>query len=86
MIRNYRYGFNYKNFTFGWFKKELYRLPSKSGLSFYPLKKLNLIDVGNKKGYRIVRDKKTIDQLKELTEVINFEYVINGKQSEDTPF
>lgn len=86
MIRIYRYGFKYKNFTFGWFKKNLYRLPSESNLKFYPLKKLNIIDIGNKKGYRIVRDKKTIEQLQEMTEVINYKHIINGNKSEHTPF
>ena len=87
MVRIYKYGFKYKNFNYGWYKKELYRLPSVNFKNQnFPLKKLKLIDVGNKKGYRLFRDKKTLEQLEELTEVINYEYVVNGKQSKDTPF
>lgn len=87
MIRVYKYGFTYKHFNYGWYKKDLYRLPSvNSKNQNFPLKKLNLIKVNKKKGYRLLRDKKTLDQLEELTEVINYKYVINGKNSEDTPF
>jgi hypothetical protein len=86
MVRLYKYGFYYKNFNFGWYKKKLYRLPSESKKNNYPLKQMDIIPVGKKEGYRIVRDKKTIDQLMEMTELINFKHIINGKDSEDTPF
>lgn len=91
MTTNYKYGFDYKRFSFGWKNKELHRLPSvlsydNGDIKSFPLKKLPLIDVGNKKGYRIVKDRKTIDQLMEMTEVINYTHTVNGKQSEDTPF
>lgn len=86
MIKNFKYGFQYKGFNFGWKNKKLYRLSSTKSLKSYPFKKLSEIKIGNKKGYRVVRDKKTIEQLMELTEVINYKYVINGKGSVDTPF
>ncbi len=86
MIIKYKYGFEYKSFLFGWKNKELYRLPSVSDLRHYPLKKLNKIPIGKKIGYRVVRDKKTINQLMELTEIINYNYIIAGKQNKDCPF
>lgn len=86
MVRNYKYGFEYRGFTFGWFKKELYRLPSIVHLRSYPIRKLNKIKVGNKDGYRVVRDRLTVDQLMEMTEVIDFTHTINGMGSENCPF
>lgn len=86
MIQIYKYGFEYKGMTFGWKNKELFRLPSTKNKRSYSLKKVPLITVGNKKGYRIVRDKKTIEQLMELTETINYKYVVNGKNDDDCPF
>lgn len=86
MIINFKYGFEYKNFLFGWHKKKLYRLPSVSNNRNYDLKLLSRIKIGKQEGYRVVRDKKTINQLKELTEQINYTYVVNGYKSKDTPF
>tara|TARA_R110000772_G_scaffold35637_9_gene85853 strand:+ start:3897 stop:4157 length:261 start_codon:yes stop_codon:yes gene_type:complete len=86
MVWTFKYGFDYKGFSFGWKDKALYRLPSEKNLKNYPLKILSIIKVGNKEGYRVVREKKTIDQLKEITEVINYKYVINGGKSKDCPF
>ena len=89
MIINFKYGFKYKNFLFGWHdskEDELYRLPSVSNNRNYDLKLLSKIKIGKQEGYRIVRDKKTINQLKELTEQINYTYVVNGYKSKDTPF
>lgn len=89
MIQNFKYGFEYKGFNFGWKDKKLFRLPTTTkDLRSYPLKELPIIEIGKKKnkGYRIVRDKKTIEQLMEITEVIDYKYEINGKKSKDTPF
>lgn len=86
MIIKYKYGFSYKEFLFGWKDKELFRLPTVKKLRAYPLRKLDKILIGNNDGYRIVRDRKTIKQLMEITEIINHNYVINGKNNKDTPF
>lgn len=86
MIIIYKYGFTYKGFLFGWKEKKLYRLPSEKNLRNYSLKELSKIKINNHDGYRVVRDKKTIKQLMEMTELINYRYVVNGKQSNDTPF
>ncbi len=86
MIQIYKYGFEYKGFLFGWKNKTLYRLPTYKNGRSYPLRKINHIEINNKIGYRVVRDKKTIEQLMEMTEIINYKYIINGSHSEDTPF
>ena len=86
MTVNYKYGFEYKGFNFGWLNKKLYRLPSTKNLRSYPLKELNEIKINKSKGYRVVRDRKTIKQLMEMTEIINFKYTINGKNNNDCPF
>lgn len=71
MITIFKYGFEYKGLNFGWKDKDLYRLPSEKNLRHYPLKKIPKIKVGLKQGYRVARDKKTVEQLMELTEVID---------------
>ena len=86
MVIHFKYGFEYKGFNFGWKDKNLFRLPSTKHKKHFPLRKLSIIKIGNKKGYRVVKDKKTIDQLMEITEIINYTYTINGKDSTDTPF
>ena len=84
MIIRFKYGFFYKDFLYGWHQKELYRLPSNSGNKKYGLKKLNVIQIGNKTGYRIKRDKLTINQLEQKTIVINQE--ISQIKDQDVPF
>jgi len=71
MILNFKYGFNHDGFLYGWQNQELYRLPSTSGNKSYGLKKLSLIPVGNVEGYRIKRQKFSIQQLLDRTDTIN---------------
>ncbi len=91
MTRTYKYGFTYKNFLFGWTEgfKELHRLKC-NGTRHYSLKKVPLIDIGKakkpKKGYRVLKDHKTKDQLIELTEIIDYEYNIIGANDKDCLF
>lgn len=73
MIITFKYGFEYGGFLYGWYQKELYRLPSTIGTRHYGVKKLNSIMVGNKVGYRVRRAKLTIEQLKDRTMLINRE-------------
>jgi len=40
MIIKFTYGFNFNDVSYGWLKKELYRLPQNIGQRFYPLKKM----------------------------------------------
>lgn len=84
MLHNYKYGFTYKGFKFGWRDKKLYRLPSIVNNRFYPIKELSEIMIHNKVGYRIVRDKKTIEQLKEITVQIDYDHVTVSDK--DCPF
>ena len=84
LIVKFKYGFEYKGFVFGWKDKELYRLPSSSGRNNYVLKKLKKITVGNKMGYRIKRDKLTVEQLEQKTILINKE--IQKITDKDLPF
>jgi len=85
MILIFKYGFEFNGFLFGWNSKELYRLPSVSGVKHYGLKKLPQITVGNKIGYRIKREKFTIDQLKYKTQLIK-PIEINILKDKDLPF
>lgn len=66
----FKYGLEYKGYLFGWYEKELYRLPIKGEKNLL-LKKLNIIKVGNKKGYRLRRDKISIEHIKAMTIAIN---------------
>lgn len=82
----FKYGFFYKKYFFGWHKGDLYRLP-KVGKYTIAFKKLDKIKIGKskKKGYLVAHDRKTIDQLKALTTVINKE-VPDVPKSDDLPF
>lgn len=82
---NFTYGFSYKGFTFGWLKKELYRLPMEGGNRSYPLKKLSLIKVGKQKGYIVRRQKFSLKQLKSKTILIN-KKLFELSNDKDLPF
>ncbi|MCC6516914.1 MAG: hypothetical protein IT275_11230 [Chitinophagales bacterium] len=84
MILNFKYGFQVGNFTYGWLKKELYRLPSISFNRHYPIKKQKKIVVGNQSGYRILRSKYSEKQLAEKTIIINKKIVLI--KNNDVPF
>ena len=77
-------GFTHKGMQYGWKDKELYRLPSvmESGKT-YGLKKLSIIPIGHKNGYRCVKDKLTIDQLKQISHSIHV--VVDDKKHKDLP-
>jgi hypothetical protein len=64
-------GFEYKGLTFGWIGKKLFRLPGILNNRQIGLRKLPVIIVGNKRGYRLARDRKTIDQALAMTDSIN---------------
>jgi hypothetical protein len=81
----FNYGVKFKNILYGWHNKKLYRLPYINKNYNFPLKELSLISIGNKYGYRLSGKKKTINQLKELTNLINFTY-IDYSNNEDLPF
>ena len=84
MIINFEYGLIHKGFEYGWYKKDLYRLPSTSNNKNYGFKKLASITIGNGVGYRLKRDKFTTGQLREKTIIINKK--ISIIKSDDCPF
>lgn len=66
----FKKGFAHKGFKFGWHNKTLYRLPITKDGKDYPLKELSLIEIGNKQGFRLIRDKKSLDQVRNMTKNI----------------
>ena len=85
-LLKFKHGFTIGNFTFGWYNKELYRLPSESKRRVYSFKKLNKIKVGNKDGYRVLRKKYSLNQLRDLTTEINKNIPVHTKKDKDLPF
>lgn len=80
------YGISYKGFLYGWYKKELYRLPSADLQRGYSLKKLQRIIIGNKTGYRLRGDKLTMEQLEEITTLFNEPLIVLRRRDKDLPF
>ena len=70
MLFYYGFEVNYKKY--GWYKKELYRLPFFNGKSYYKIKKINPMLVKGLTVYNCDRKIFTINRLKELT--INIEW------------
>jgi hypothetical protein len=70
MIITFKYGIEHEGFYYGWFAKELYRLPSTSGRYTYGIRKLKQIIVGNQLGYRLKKDKFSMKQLYDRTVLI----------------
>jgi hypothetical protein len=84
MIYIFKFGFFNKSILYGWHKKELYRLPQVIGKRFYPLKKLNQIDVNNRKGYLVGSQRKSLAQLENIT--IFIDKKIQTIKDDDCPF
>lgn len=84
MITKVTYGIEANGLIYGWINKELYRLPVAKGRRSYGLKKMRSCIIGNKVGYYINRKKRTIDQLLEMTTIINRE--IHRVRHGDIPF
>ena len=83
MVKEFTIGFTYKGLSYGWEKGHLYRLPSTiaSGKK-YGFKKLSIISVGNKKGYRCMRDKLTIEQLTDMSVPIDVKVEIKERHKD----
>lgn len=80
MIIRFFYGFIYNNKVYGWHEKELYRLPQNIGNRYYSKKKC--AKWGD--GYFLGSDRKSKNQLKSMTVVIDKE--VQEIQSDDCPF
>jgi hypothetical protein len=70
----FKYGFTYQGIPYGWSKKQLYRLPYSKEQKHYKYEKQELIKVGNRFGYLVARDRKSMKQLEKMTEEINYTY------------
>lgn len=78
-------GFEYKDVRYGFSKKKLYRLPYEKDGRHYGLMVMPQINVGNKKGYRIQRDKLSINRIKNITIAVSWE-VEQVFKHKDCPF
>ena len=81
----FKYGFELKGMKYGWYKKKLYRLPSTINFRNYTLKEMSEILIGYNIGFRLMKKKYTIKQLKEITIPI-LELKIDLIKQEDLPF
>lgn len=80
----FKKGFAYGKYMYGWYKKELYRLPKYNEKYTITLKKLKLVDVGVKKGYCVGGKRKSLSILEKLTTDINIFVPLNN--DENCPF
>ena len=80
----YTKGFTYKSKPYGWYKKELYKLPFENGKRGYNLLKCSKwLDKNDKHvGFKLGSDRKSFAQLKKMTHDIDVEI----KEHKDTPF
>ena len=75
-------GFEFNGFKYGLKKKVLYRLPSVKNGRSYPLKIIPVIKLSETgRGYRLVRVKKSILQVRSMIEEVNWSY--NLKQCKE---
>jgi len=75
-IKVYKFGFIFNGVTFCWFNKNLYRMPYQKELRFYEKRKLKMQKVGNSIGYWICGIFKSMKNLKQITNEINYKEVI----------
>lgn len=80
MIINFKFGFEFNGFIYGWHKKELYRLPTTKGNRSYTLIKVGTYEGG----YYVGRRMKSNRQVKAMTHYINKKVEII--ESDDLPF
>ena len=81
-----KYGLSYNGINYGWYEKCLYRLPCFINKRSYGFKKMKLIPIGNKFGYKISQKNFTIEQLKSITTIINPPYVHFEVNDKDLPW
>lgn len=85
-MKVFKFGFIFNGFTFGWYDKELWRLPSQIKNRYYTEKKLDKIQIGNKYGYRCGGKKFTVAQLKSITNQFSQPIIVNSVTDKDCPF
>ena len=80
------YGISYNGILYGWYERELYRLPIVICLRNFGFKKLKKVPIGNNFGYRLSQKGFTIKQLQNITCLLNEPYLIKEINHESTPF
>lgn len=66
-------GFKYSGFKFAVLEGKLFRLPIKKDGRDYAFREVPIINITKKiKGYRIIRDKKSLRQIRDMVKKVNF--------------
>lgn len=74
----FKIGFVYKDFKFGLKNQKLYRLPTIKNGKEYSMREVPVIWITSKiRGYRIVRDKKSLKQIEQMVESISIRVKYN---------
>lgn len=68
----FKYGLIYMGVQYGWYKKQLYRLPFTRNKRSYNLKLINPIVIGSTTCYNLQRNKITIKRIEDLTTKIDW--------------
>lgn len=77
-MADYKEGFLFKEFKFGWENKKLYRLPCVKNDRSYSLREIPLIKLSKTgQGYRLIRVKKSIAQVRALTKKVDWKLTNN---------
>jgi len=63
----FKFGFVYNDVKYGWYKKDLYKLPYTKDKRSYSFKMIKPIIIGSTTVYNIQRNKLTINNLKNRT-------------------
>ena len=87
MIIEINHGFVHSGMLFGWYQKELYRLPQMFNGRSYGLKKVNIFHCKKRKKdfYQCYKSDLTLEQVKQKTVVIP-KVTISQVSSKDCPF
>lgn len=84
MTITYKSVFEVKGMKFGWYKKELYRLPQNYNGKFLPLLKLPKMKIGQGFGYQLNQKQLSLRQLESMTTDEVFE--VHAVDDDDLPF
>jgi len=80
----FNFGFEINRIKYGWFKKDLYRLPFDKNNRSYALLKLNLVINGITPCYCVNRKNKTLKSLEKMTEKVDWK--VDIIKSKHLPF
>lgn len=77
----YKEGFKFKGFKFAFKNKRLYRLLCKKNGRVYSLREVPVIYLSKTgKGYRLIREKKSLAQIRDMTKKVNWKSSNNCKE------